>query len=166
MLLHKKYSCKFRNCINSYYWSKNENKKIVNKRFFRFPKHPQILVKWKEVCGINIDSNCLNKFMCEDHISEQNFVNSSKHLLNPNVVPKQIVNSIPVEVTAPFENNRDNNNIISINSDFVLSNKFHDLRNFNDVFCNSRANFLNELLNPCNHKYCTCDSLTNCTVID
>lgn len=109
----KKYSCKFPKCNNSYYWSKGVADKIINKRFYRFPKNLDISTKWKMICGINISTNCRNMYICEDHFCKEDFVNFTKHLLKPNIVPKHIETSdnlVMSQISATFENNSANNN--------------------------------------------------------
>jgi len=57
-----KYSCKFPNCQNKYYWPN-----INNKHFFRFPvKDKPICDKWRNICQIG-DVSCVNFYVCEDH---------------------------------------------------------------------------------------------------
>ncbi|TGZ56285.1 Uncharacterized protein DBV15_11732 [Temnothorax longispinosus] len=99
----KKFSCKFPECANSYYWSKGEANTVVNKRFYRFPKNSEISTKWKMICGIDININCRNIYICEDHFYKQDSVNFNKHLLNPNVIPKHIrISDLVTVQTAAF----------------------------------------------------------------
>lgn len=149
MPLHKKYSCKFPKCGNSYYWSKGEANRIVNKRFYRFPKNLDISTKWKMICGIDISINCLNFYICEDHFQKEDFVNFTKHLLKPNVIPKHIevssavcndLNNNEVNISAICNdlNNKVNINICdtSVNSDTVSDETpadFYDNSMFQNV---------------------------------
>lgn len=125
----KKYSCKFPGCGNAYFWSTGEGDKIANKRFFRFPNNSDISTKWKRICNIDISINSRNMYVCEAHFREEDFINHTKHRLNPNVLPKNIEieqNSIPREMNSfqndpvdynncnPSNNNKENVNIIQI----------------------------------------------------
>ena len=107
MPLRKKFSCQFPNCSNGYYWCKENVEKVRNKHFYRFPTNPAVNIKWKKICGINLTENCRNKFVCEDHFQKEDFVNFTKHALNPFVVPSRLqsdsTNLLP-EVSIPFKN--------------------------------------------------------------
>lgn len=101
MVPRKKHSCKFPECGNFY----NANvDKGINKHFFKFPKNHDLCVKWKLICGIDINVNSENMRICKDHFRTVDFVNFTKHLLNPNVIPKRSEKSdnlIPVQILPP-----------------------------------------------------------------
>lgn len=110
MPLRKKFSCQFPNCSNGYYWCKDGLEKVQNKHFYRFPINPAVNVKWKKICGINLTQNCRNKYVCEDHFNKEDFVNFTRHALNPFVVPSELQNEfnlLPIEISTPFQNNRE-----------------------------------------------------------
>lgn len=86
----KKFSCQFPNCSNGYYWCKSRLGKVQNKHFYRFPANPVINVQWKKICNINLTENCRNKYVCEDHFQKEDFVNFTRHALNPLVVPSRL----------------------------------------------------------------------------
>lgn len=87
---HKKFSCQFPNCNNGYYWCKNNLERVQNKHFYRFPTNSAVNIKWKKICGIKLTENCRNKYVCEDHFQKEDFVNFTKHALNPFVVPSRL----------------------------------------------------------------------------
>lgn len=68
-------------------------------------------MQWKKICGIKLTENCRNKFVCEDHFEKEDFVNFTKHLLNPLVIPSRLQsvchssNLISTEISMPFQNN-------------------------------------------------------------
>ncbi|XP_071579307.1 uncharacterized protein [Temnothorax nylanderi] len=108
MPLRKKFSCQFSKCNNGYYWCKGGLEKVQNKHFYRFPTNSAVNVQWKKICGINLTENCCNKYICEDHFKKEDFVNFTKHALNPFVVPSQLQsdsNLCPIEISTPFQNN-------------------------------------------------------------
>lgn len=83
----KKYTCKYFNCNNSYYWNKGSGEQVVNKHFFRFPKNHDAALKWKLICKIDPSKDCKSFSVCEDHFSQNDFVNISKTKLKSNVMP-------------------------------------------------------------------------------
>jgi len=110
MTPRKKYSCKFSGCGNSYYVKVDRN---INKHFYKFPKNHDLCMKWKMICGVGISINCQNMRVCEDHFQPVDFVNFTKHLLNPNVVPKKIEKSnnlIPVQISPPLSTDKTDRN--------------------------------------------------------
>lgn len=107
MPLCKKFSCQFPNCSNGYYWCKDGLEKVRNKHFYRFPTNPAVNVQWKKICGINLTENCRNKYICEDHFQKEDFVNFTRHALNPFVVPFRLQsdsNLLPIEISTSFQN--------------------------------------------------------------
>lgn len=143
----KKYSCKFPKCINSYYWSKGETNKVINKRFYRFPKNPDISVKWKMISGMDVSINCRNMYICEDHFEKEDFVNFTKHMLKPNVIPKHIEipdNLVPIQISAAFEKDPiDNNYCQPIINESAVCNDLNDNNanniNVNDTLVNNNT---------------------------
>jgi len=122
-----KFSCRFPGCSNGYYWCKGE--KIKNKHFYRFPRNPAVLIKWKSICDI-ITQNCRNKFVCEDHFQQTDFVNFTRHALNPFAVPSHLAtesNLIPIQVSPPFENDPDNTNCLQPLNSVVESPFIHNI---------------------------------------
>lgn len=166
MALRKKYSCKFPECSNSYYWSKDNIVKAINKHFYRFPKNPDISTKWKMICGIDINMNCRNMYICEDHFQKEDFLNFTKHLLKPNIIPKHIEmsnNLVPIQISAVFEKDAINNNycqpIINETSSAVcndFSNKDVNI-NVDDTFINNDTvsnKTLNKISNETSNEIC------------
>ncbi|XP_072756955.1 uncharacterized protein [Anoplolepis gracilipes] len=139
----KKYSCKFPKCGNSYYWSKGEVNKVINRRFYRFPKNPDISTKWKMISGIDVSMNCRNMYICEDHFEKEDFVNFTKHLLKPNVIPKHIEipdNLVPIHISAAFEKDPIDNNYCQPIYESAVCN---DLNNNNAININVNDTLVN-----------------------
>lgn len=83
------------------------------KHFYRFPTNTEVNIKWKKICGIKLTENCRNKYVCEDHF-QKDFVNFTKHALNPFVVPSQL----------SFENNSEtvnNNEQLNLVNSFIAA---------------------------------------------
>lgn len=99
-----KFRCSYPNCENSFIWSNKE--KIENKHFYKFRKNKEAFMKWKKACGFVDNASCINKRICEDHFQRKDFINITKHRLNPNAVPhivNGVENRIPI-VKRSFEN--------------------------------------------------------------
>lgn len=124
-----KFSCRFPGCGNAYYWCRSGTEKIKNKHFYRFPRNPTVSIKWKSICDIDVTQECRNKFICEDHFQQTDFVNFTRHALNPFAVPSRLEtesNLIPIQVTAPFENDPENTNYLqplnsAVKSSFICN---------------------------------------------
>lgn len=130
MPLHKKFSCQFPNCNNGYYWDKHGLEKAQNKHFYRFPTDPDVNIKWKKICGINLTVNCRNKYVCEDHFKKEDFVNFTRHKLNSFVVPSQLqsnLNLLPIKISTPFQNNPETAN------NYEQQNSVNSFTTFNDL---------------------------------
>lgn len=145
MPLRKKFSCQFPDCSNGYYWCKDGLEKVQNKHFYRFPTNPTVNVQWKKICGINLTENCRNKYVCEDHFKEKDFVNFTKYALNPFVVPSQLqndLNLIPVEVATSSQNDLEITNycqpLHSVNS--LASNNTNSTFTVSEVTVNHVSN--------------------------
>lgn len=138
----KKYSCKFPECGNSYYWSKGEADKIVNKRFYRFPNNSDISTKWKMICGIDTNINCRNMYICEEHFRKEDFVNFTKHLLKPNVIPKHIEISDTIQTSIAFEKDPVHNNDCQpiINETFAVVSSDSNNNEVNVNMCDTSMN--------------------------
>jgi len=140
MTPRKKYSCKFPGCDNSYYVKVDG---AINKHFYKFPKNHDLCMKWKMICGIGISVNCQNMRVCENHFQPVDFVNFTKHLLNPNVVPTKIKkpnNLIPVQISPPLSTNKTDRNycrpveLNDANTSTVYTDSFNnDVNAVNDV---------------------------------
>lgn len=123
MAFQKKVSCRFPGCTNAYYWCRGE--KVENKHFYRFPRNSAVLIKWKSICDIDVAQDCYNKFVCEDHFQQTDFVNFTKHALNPFAVPSRLEtesnssfvcnesHAIVTSIDATDNNNNENSSIVN-----------------------------------------------------
>jgi len=139
MTPRKKYSCKFPGCDNSYYVKVDGG---INKQFYKFPKNHDLCMKWKMICGIDISVNCQNMRVCENHFQPVDFVNFTKHLLNPNVVPTKIKkpnNLISVQISPPLSTDKTDQNycrpveLNDANTSTVYTDSFNNDVNANTV---------------------------------
>jgi len=73
--------------------------------------------------------------VCENHFQPVNFFNFTKHLLNPNVVPRKIEklnNLIPVQISPPLSTDKTDRNycrpveLRDTNASTVYTNSFNN----------------------------------------
>jgi len=150
MSLRKKFSCQFPNCSNGYYWCKGGFRKVQNKHFYRFPTNPVVNVQWKKICDINLIENCRNKYVCEDHFQKKDFVNFTRHALNPFVVPSQIhsdSNLLPIEISTSLQDDSEVTNYCqpfnSVNS--LATSASNDLNSMSTISRATTDNISNRI---------------------
>lgn len=151
-----RYSCKFPDCNNKFF-SPVYRKGYINKHFFRFPKDNHLQQVWKHICELPEGTNGSSFYVCEDHFSTSDFVNSKRDRLIFKACPKVIfhqetVTLISDPVTSDWNNLstivlREHNYCFTSLVDFNESNRDEDILNSGDDKSMCKISFSN-LGNP------------------